>query len=153
MSNGIVTPDGFTWLGAAGVSDLNSQTPMQTDDIFGIGSITKTFTAATVLKLTERGELSLDDILGQWLPDIAAKIPDSDNVTIRQLLDGSSGIVDLNAKFFCTERSNFYNCFDRPKLSYGYFSMRSYRSIKISRCQLHDRDSVTRRSISLNATQ
>lgn len=63
-TNAIITPDGFTWQGATGISDVIKQTPVQPNDIFGIGTITKTFTAATVLKLAEEGTLSLDDTLG-----------------------------------------------------------------------------------------
>ncbi|MEO0012337.1 MAG: hypothetical protein RLZZ535_726 [Cyanobacteriota bacterium] len=92
----IVTPDGFIWQGAAGVSNLETQTPTQTDDIFNIASITKSFVGATVLKLTESGTLSLDDTLGQWLPDVAANIPDGEDITLRQLLNGTSGISDLS---------------------------------------------------------
>jgi D-alanyl-D-alanine carboxypeptidase len=90
----IITPDGFTWQGATGVSDLQSQNPMRPDDILGIASITKTFTAATVLKLVEEGTLSLDDTLGKWLPDIAKNIPDGESLTLRQLLNGTAGIFN-----------------------------------------------------------
>jgi CubicO group peptidase (beta-lactamase class C family) len=90
----VTTPNG-TWSGASGVSNLETQEPMQSDDIFGIGSISKTFTSATVLKTVESGKLSLDDTLGKWLPEIAARIPDGENITIRQLLNGTSGIYDF----------------------------------------------------------
>jgi D-alanyl-D-alanine carboxypeptidase len=92
----VITPNG-TWSGASGVSNLETQEPMQPDDILGIGSITKTFTAATVLKLEESEKLSLDDTLGKWLPDVAARIPDGENITIRQLLNGTSGIFDFTS--------------------------------------------------------
>jgi CubicO group peptidase (beta-lactamase class C family) len=92
----VITPNG-TWRSASGVSNLETQEPMQTDDIFQIGSTTKAFTAATVLKTVESGEISLDDTLGQWLPDVAERIPDSENITIRQLLDGTSGIYDFTS--------------------------------------------------------
>jgi D-alanyl-D-alanine carboxypeptidase len=92
-SIGIITPAG-RWFGASGFSNLEAQTPMKPNDVFGIGSITKTFTATTMLKLQEEGVLSLDDTLGQWLPDIASNIPDGSSITIRQLLNGSSGIAD-----------------------------------------------------------
>ncbi|MFM2311723.1 MAG: hypothetical protein RLZZ04_999 [Cyanobacteriota bacterium] len=92
----IVTPDGFTWQGATGVSNLETQTPTQVEDTFNIASITKSFTAATVLKLTESGTLSLDDTLDKWLPDIAANIPDGKDITVRQLLNGTSGIPSYN---------------------------------------------------------
>jgi CubicO group peptidase (beta-lactamase class C family) len=90
----VITPNG-TWYGASGVSNLETQDPMQPDDIFGVASFTKTFTAATVLKTVESGKLSLDDTLGQWLPEIAERIPDGENITIRQLLNGTSGIYDF----------------------------------------------------------
>jgi len=94
LTNAVVTPDGYTWQGAAGVSDLKSQMAMRPDDILNIGSVTKVFTAATVLKVVEDGKISLDDTLGQWLPDIAKNLLDSENVTLRQLLDGSGGIFN-----------------------------------------------------------
>jgi CubicO group peptidase (beta-lactamase class C family) len=90
----IITPNGI-WSGASGVSNIETQEPMQPDDIFSFGSFTKTFTSATVLKTVESGQLSLDDTLGQWLPDIAERIPDGENITIRQLLNGTSGIYDF----------------------------------------------------------
>jgi D-alanyl-D-alanine carboxypeptidase len=107
----IVTSDGFTWQGAAGVSNLDTQTPTQADDVFNIASITKSFTAATVLKLTESGELSLDDTLGQWLPDVAANIPDGQNITVRQILNGTSGIPDYrsDSKFIADVQADLVN--------------------------------------------
>jgi D-alanyl-D-alanine carboxypeptidase len=93
-TNGVVTEDGFTWKGASGVSNLEKQTPTESDDLFKIASITKTYTAATVLKVVESGKLSLDDTLGQWLPDIAKNLPNSENVTVRELLNGSGGIYN-----------------------------------------------------------
>lgn len=92
----IVTPDGFTWKGAAGLSDIETQESMQPDDIFSIASTTKTFTAATVLKVVESGHLSLDDTLGQSLPEIAKNFPDGEDITLRQLLNGSSGIPSFD---------------------------------------------------------
>ncbi len=92
----VITPDGFTWKGAAGVSNLEAQTAMQPDDIFGIASITKAFAGATVLKVVESGKISLDDTLAQRLPEIAKNFPGSEDITLRQLLNGSSGIPSFN---------------------------------------------------------
>lgn len=101
--NAVVTEDGSMWQGATGFSNLAQQTPMQPDDVFSIASTTKTFTNATILKLAEAGKINLDlDTLGKWLPDVAANIPDGQNITLRQLLNGSSGIAnfDENPQFF-----------------------------------------------------
>jgi D-alanyl-D-alanine carboxypeptidase len=104
-----ITPDGFTWQGATGVSNLATQTPTKTDDIFNIGSTTKSFTSATVLKLSEAGKLSLDDTLGKWFPDIAANIPEGKDITVRQLLNGSGGIPNYtnDPKFLADVQTDF----------------------------------------------
>jgi CubicO group peptidase (beta-lactamase class C family) len=132
-TNAVVTEDGFTWKGASGVSNLEKQTLTESDDLFKIASITKTYTAATVLKVVESGKLSLDDTLGQWLPDIAKNLPDSENVTVRELLNGSGGIYnytdneqyrsDLLAKYqngeqesLSSEESLTY-AYDQPRFS------------------------------------
>jgi D-alanyl-D-alanine carboxypeptidase len=95
--NAVVTADGSTWKGATGFSNLAQQTPMQPDDVFSIASTTKTFTNATILKLAESGKINLDrDTIGKWLPDVAANIPDGQNITLRQLLNGSSGIANFD---------------------------------------------------------
>ena len=90
---GIVTPQGM-WFGASGVSNLETKEPMRVNDIFATGSVTKIFTAVTVLKLVEEGILSLDDTLEKWLPEIAVKIPDGKTITIRQLLNGTAGVYN-----------------------------------------------------------
>jgi D-alanyl-D-alanine carboxypeptidase len=88
---------GLAWTGASGLSDRASAIRIRPEMIFGVGSITKSFTAALILQLSEEGALSLDDTLGQWLPAVAANpalhIPGA--VTIRQLLNHTSGINEL----------------------------------------------------------
>ena len=96
VTQAIVTPDGFTWKGAAGLSNIEAQKNMQSDDIFSIASITKAFTGATVLKVVESGQISLDDTLGQRLPEIAKNISGGEDITLRQLLNGSSGVPSFN---------------------------------------------------------
>lgn len=92
----INTPRG-TWNGASGFSNLKSRTPMRGNDKFNIASVSKTFTAATVLSLVDARKLSLEDKLDQWLPDnILNNIPNANNITIRQLLNHTSGIPDYN---------------------------------------------------------
>jgi D-alanyl-D-alanine carboxypeptidase len=88
------TADGKTWSGTSGTTDLARKDLMQRDDVIRIGSTTKTFTAVLVLKLVEDGRLSLDDPLSKWFP----KIPNADAITVRQLLNHSSGIPDVIQK-------------------------------------------------------
>ncbi|MEO0686374.1 MAG: serine hydrolase domain-containing protein, partial [Cyanobacteria bacterium J06649_11] len=90
----IVAPFG-SWFAASGVSRLEDNTPLQPDDRFEIGSITKTFVATTVLQLVEEGKLSLEDTLTTLLPEsITADIPNSETITLKQLLQHTSGIPD-----------------------------------------------------------
>jgi CubicO group peptidase (beta-lactamase class C family) len=63
------------------------------DTRFNIGSITKTFTAVSVLQLVERGVLSLDDPLSRFLPDVP-DVESARKITIRQLLTHTSGLGD-----------------------------------------------------------
>ncbi len=79
---------------AAGVGSLEDERPLQMDDRLQIGSNTKAFTVILALQLQEAGVLSMDDPLSQWLPDLAARIPNGDQVTLRQLAGNTSGIWD-----------------------------------------------------------
>lgn len=77
---------------SSGVSDLALGTKLTPSDRFRIASITKTFTAAAILLLAEDGRLSLDDIVETWLP---ASVPNADTITLRHLLNHTSGIADF----------------------------------------------------------
>ncbi len=90
LSAAIQTADGSIWAHADGVSA--PATSVTTDAAYLIGSVTKTFTAACILQLDDEGILSIDDSLHQWLPTM----PYIDtNITIRQLLNHTSGIFDV----------------------------------------------------------
>jgi D-alanyl-D-alanine carboxypeptidase len=81
-----------SWRGGVGRADVVADAPMDTERYFHIGSATKPFTVMTVLKLVEQGELSLDDTVGQWFPDM----PDGDTITVRQLTNMTSGLGTFN---------------------------------------------------------
>ena len=91
----------FYWKGAAGVRDWESNDPVEADDPFALASVTKSFTAATILRLAEEGLLSIDDLIADYLdPTIVAEINVYDGVsygpqiTIRQLLNHTAGVGD-----------------------------------------------------------
>lgn len=87
------TPDGV-YLNAAGVSNLEDGTPMQSTDILEIGSNTKSMTIVLLMQLVEEGLISLDDPLSQYLPDQAALLPNGDQITIRQMAQHTAGLYD-----------------------------------------------------------
>ena len=72
-----------------GLADVENDVPVTADHIFRIGSITKQFTAAAILNLVEKGQLSLDDTVGARLPNLPRTWR---RATIRQLLNHTSGI-------------------------------------------------------------
>lgn len=74
---------------AWGHVDAARQAPATPDTVYEIGSITKTFTAALVLRRVEQGRLSLDEVVTRWLPELQGS---ADVVTIRHLLAHTSGL-------------------------------------------------------------
>ena len=86
-----VVKDGtLSYTKAYGLADIASHRPATTSMIYSIGSISKQFTAASILLLAEEGKLSVDDPVGRWLPELTR----ANEVTIRQLLSMSSGYQD-----------------------------------------------------------
>lgn len=97
-------PDGSVWTGVAGVSPDSEPvvtaggdsvywkgSPITKNMKFRIGSITKTFTAVLIMILANKGELTLEDTIDQWFPDL---VENSDIITIRQMLAMTSGLRD-----------------------------------------------------------
>ncbi len=83
------------WNGAAGIADLNNRKIMKPSDRFRIASMSKMFVATVVLQLVEEEELSLDDRLTDWLSEeVTDRLPNSDKIKIRQLLNHTSGLDD-----------------------------------------------------------
>ncbi|MGW5634122.1 serine hydrolase domain-containing protein [Streptomyces sp. NPDC003832] len=77
----------------AGVADLDTGREPRPDDHMRIASAAKAFSGAVALSLVDRGDLSLDDTLGERLPDL----PDAwAAVTLRQLLNHTSGLPDYS---------------------------------------------------------
>lgn len=90
-----------------GTRVYGTNTPVDPTAKYRIGSNTKTFVATVVLQLEAEGKLSLDDTVAKWLPGaVNANGYDGNTITIRQLLNHTSGIADymhaanLNAAYF-----------------------------------------------------
>ncbi|HEX8253784.1 MAG TPA: serine hydrolase domain-containing protein, partial [Thermoanaerobaculia bacterium] len=75
--------------GAFGLSDKESGTAATPRSVMQIGSITKQFTAAGILRLAERGALSLDDRIEKFVPEFD---PRGRTITLRHLLSHRSGV-------------------------------------------------------------
>jgi CubicO group peptidase (beta-lactamase class C family) len=75
---------------AYGDSDIATGATSQTSTIFEIGSITKQFTAALIMKLQEQGALHVDDSIQTYLPEY--KFPSA--ITLRMLMNHTSGLAN-----------------------------------------------------------
>ncbi len=71
-----------------GQADLEQQTPVTNDSVFRVGSVTKQFTAAAIVRLQEEGRLSVEDRLAKYFPDF----PGAGEITLRQMLQHTSGL-------------------------------------------------------------
>lgn len=86
------------WKATAGVGDLRTGAPRDAHDRFRAGSVTKTFVATVLLQLEAEGRLSLDDKVETWLPGVVrGDGHDGRRVTLRQLLNHTSGIYDYTS--------------------------------------------------------
>ena len=87
-----VVRDGrVVWAGSSGVA-RDGRTALEPDSPMVIGSVSKTFVAATILQLVEEGRIDLGDSVRSHLPELRQI---SREITVRQLLNHTSGLADV----------------------------------------------------------
>lgn len=84
---GVWTRDG-EWIGNSGTAGQTDPRAITPEDRTRIGSITKTFTVTALLQLVEAGKVSLDDVIGKYVPGM----PNGSSATLRNLATMTSGI-------------------------------------------------------------
>lgn len=93
----LTTPEGARSV-RSGVGDLRTGRPVPASGFIRIGSTTKTFVATVVLQLVGEGRLALTDTVDTWLPGvIRGEGNDGRHITVRQLLQHTSGLPDYTA--------------------------------------------------------
>jgi len=91
-SLGVIRDGDFAYRKAYGSANLELGVPLSPRSVFYMGSVSKQFTAASVVLAAEQGLLSLDDDVRKYLPEL----PDYGHViTLRQMLHQTSGFRDL----------------------------------------------------------
>jgi CubicO group peptidase (beta-lactamase class C family) len=89
---GVIRDGNFIYRKGYGMASLELGVPLSTQSVFYMGSVSKQFTAASVVLAAEQGLLSLDDNVRKYIPEI----PDYGNpITLRQMLHHSSGFRDF----------------------------------------------------------
>lgn len=86
-----------------GLANLKSATPIGPSTIFNIASVAKQFTAMAVMILAERGKLNYSDPVSKYFPDFPAY---GREITIRQMLDHTSGLADYTVFWKEGQRSD-----------------------------------------------
>jgi CubicO group peptidase (beta-lactamase class C family) len=92
---GVVRGDELTWLAGAGFAGIAAGTASDPAMLYGIASVTKTFTGTAVMQLRDAGRLDLDDPAVRWLPELrqlASPFGSAKAVTIRRMLSHESGL-------------------------------------------------------------
>lgn len=92
MAVGVWVDGKGSWIRSAGKADTQTGQSFLPVDRFRIASITKTFTGTLVLMLVDEGKLTLEDTINSYV----SGIPDGDKITIRMLLNHTSGIFDCD---------------------------------------------------------
>ncbi len=93
VSYAVVRGSDTLLLGALGERDHEGALPATSSTVYRIGSITKQFTSAAIMQLVEQGRMSLGDPLTKYLPEY----PQWRSITVRQLLNHTSGIHSYTA--------------------------------------------------------
>ena len=97
---GVVLANGESFGLAVGFSNRETKTTMTPGDRMLAGSVGKTFAAATALQLIKEGKIGLDDKIEKYLgrEEWFSRLPNAKDITVRQLMDHSSGLVRYEFK-------------------------------------------------------
>ena len=80
-----------------GLANIEGNVPITPQTVFDVGSISKQFTAASVLLLEKEGKLRLDDDVRKYIPELPDYSQRGQRITILQLLNHTSGLRDYNS--------------------------------------------------------
>jgi CubicO group peptidase (beta-lactamase class C family) len=99
---GVIRDGNFVYRKGYGMGSLEFGVPLSSQSVFYMGSVSKQFTAASVVLAAEQGFLSLDDTIRKYIPEL----PDyGEPITLRQLLHHTSGLPDYLALIYISGRN------------------------------------------------
>src|ERR1700688_4023251 len=109
---GIVRDGEFIYKKAYGTASLELGVPLTSQAVFYMGSVSKQFTAASVVLAAEQGYLSLDDDVRKYVPELPSY---GKTITLRQMLHHTSGFRDILGLLLLAGR-NFEDIHPTPEL-------------------------------------
>ncbi|MDC6367544.1 MULTISPECIES: serine hydrolase domain-containing protein [Flavobacteriaceae] len=96
LSVGIVKDGKLAYAKAFGNQNMVEKTPIKTNSVFHMASISKLFVATAIMQLEEKGKLSLNDLVVEHLPYFKLNDERYKDITIQQLLSHISGMPDTD---------------------------------------------------------
>ena len=91
ISFSITDANGLIWTGADGKIDADAHQP-SADTRYGIGSVSKVFTAAAIMQLVDAGKVDLDQPVVKYLPQFTMASSQYRQITVRMLLNHTAGL-------------------------------------------------------------
>lgn len=86
-----------TLTGHAGSYSRTENRALTDDNLYGIGSVSKMYTTAAVMRLAEQGKVSIDAPVTRYLPKFTMADPRYKQITVRMLLNHSSGLMGTSS--------------------------------------------------------
>ena len=102
-SLGVIRDGNFTYKRGYGAASLELGVPLTPQSVFYMGSISKQFTAASVVLAAGQGFLSLDDDIRKYVPEIPSY---GKTITLREMLHHTSGFRDILSLMFLAGRNS-----------------------------------------------
>lgn len=92
----LIDGDNIVVSGQSGYSHVESKTAPSATTMYGIGSTSKMYTTASIMKLVEQGKVDLDGSVVSYLNNFTMEDPRYKQITVRMLLNHSSGLAGSN---------------------------------------------------------
>jgi D-alanyl-D-alanine carboxypeptidase len=97
------------WASASGYAQMETKKPMTTSTVHYLQSVSKTYLAVAILQLYEQKKISPDDVISKYLPaKFRQFLPETETITIRMLLNHTSGLPEYNSNPRYTARVLLY---------------------------------------------
>lgn len=88
-----------------GYRNIEMKLPVTMDTVFGIASVTKSFTCMAIMKLQEQGKLSVHDPVIKYLPEFSTPTDATEKMTIHHFMTHTAGLPPLPSLIYAKKRS------------------------------------------------
>ncbi|RXI96179.1 hypothetical protein DS745_20775 [Anaerobacillus alkaliphilus] len=88
-----------------GYRNVENKLPVTMDTVFGIASVTKSFTCVAIMQLQEDGKLNVHDPVVKYLPEFSTPTNDTEKMTIHHFMTHTAGLPPLPSLVYANKRS------------------------------------------------